>query len=78
MTKQSIKTLERDASLALTGADYVREKLAAVAGLGPNSLYDQVYAIKFRVKSLDSLVSKVKSKRKEKKRNTPQVRQPIL
>ncbi|MGC9417825.1 MAG: hypothetical protein ACP5EN_02525 [Rhodovulum sp.] len=59
--------IRRDASLALTGAEYVREKLVALAGLGPNSLYEQVYAIKVRVKSLDSLVDKVKEKRKTKK-----------
>jgi ppGpp synthetase/RelA/SpoT-type nucleotidyltranferase len=60
------KVLIKDASLALTGAEYVREKLVALAGLGPTNLYDQVYAIKVRVKSLDSLVSKVLDKRKKK------------
>lgn len=60
------KILVKDASLALTGAEYVREKIIALAGLGPNNLYDQVYAIKVRVKSLDSLVAKVQDKRKKK------------
>ena len=60
------KLIEKNASLALTGAEYVREKIIALAGIGPNSLYDQVYAIKVRAKSLDSLVKKVKKKRKSK------------
>jgi ppGpp synthetase/RelA/SpoT-type nucleotidyltranferase len=59
------KIIEKEASLALTGAEYVREKLIALAGLGPNSLYDQTYAIKVRVKSLDSLKKKVIQKKKE-------------
>lgn len=58
--------LEKEASLALSGAEYVREKLTALAGMGSNSLFDQAYAIKFRTKSVDSLVQKTISKKKEK------------
>lgn len=61
------RTAEKEASLALAGADYVREKLIALSGVGPNSLYDQVYAIKVRVKSLDSLVEKIREKNKGRK-----------
>lgn len=64
------KLIEKEASLALTGAEYVREKLIALAGLGPNSLYDQTYAIKVRVKSLDSLKKKVIKKKKEPTKKT--------
>lgn len=58
--------LRKEASLALSGAEYVKEKLTAVAGIGSRSLYDDVYAIKFRVKSLDSLVAKVIERRRTK------------
>jgi len=58
-------TIKKDASIALLGAEDVKEKLIALAGIGPNSLYDQVYAVKVRVKSVDSLVAKVVDKRKD-------------
>ena len=56
-------TILRESSLALTGADYVKDKLVALTSIGPRSLYDEVYAIKVRVKALDSLAKKIVSKR---------------
>jgi ppGpp synthetase/RelA/SpoT-type nucleotidyltranferase len=66
-----ISNLEKEASLALSGAEYVRQKLNALAGLGPVSLYSQVYAIKLRVKSIDSLVKKTIDRRKKKPTYSP-------
>lgn len=66
-----VSNLEKEASLALSGAEYVRQKLNALAGLGPVSLYSQVYAIKLRVKSIDSLVKKTIDRRKRKPKYSP-------
>lgn len=71
MRKQINSTLTKEASLALSGAEYVRQKLNALAGIGPSSLYSQVYAIKFRVKSLDSLVNKCRDRQKRNKKYKP-------
>lgn len=64
MTKPSSAIL-KESSLALNGSDYVRDKLLALTSIGPRSLYEQVYAIKVRVKSLESLAGKVALKRIE-------------
>lgn len=65
-SKKKLESLKKDASLALSGAEYVREKLISLSGIGSRTLFDKAYAIKFRVKSLDSLVNKVIDKHKEK------------
>jgi len=55
---------EKDVMRALSGADYVREKLLMLAATGPTPLVAQTYAVKCRVKSAESLSKKVESKRK--------------
>lgn len=67
--KTAADRVREEASLSLTGAEYVRDKLLALTSIGPKSLYEQVYAVKIRVKTLDSLAEKIVAKRKEKGRN---------
>ncbi|MGB7433741.1 MAG: RelA/SpoT domain-containing protein [Ahrensia sp.] len=61
------KKNEQQASLALSGADSVQQRLLWMATLGPFAVEQQVYAIKSRVKRLDSLVAKVAEKKKRRK-----------
>ena len=67
MARWVTERIKKEASLALTGADDVKDKLLALTSIGPRSLYDQVYAVKIRVKSLDSLSSKIVDKRRNKR-----------
>jgi len=61
---------ENDVMRALSGADYVREKLLSLAATGPAPLISQTYAIKCRVKSAQSLSNKVVEKRTTNKEYT--------
>ncbi|MEL6954394.1 MAG: hypothetical protein AAFN09_06585 [Pseudomonadota bacterium] len=64
--KTVAEKIREEASLSLTGAEYVRDKLLALTSIGPKSLYEQVYAVKIRVKTLESLAEKVVAKKREK------------
>jgi len=57
------KKIQQEASSVLIGAEYLSDRIKSLADIGPNSLHDQVYAVKVRVKTLDSLIAKVKNKR---------------
>jgi len=56
--------IRKDATLALAGAEYVRDRLLSLLSAGPKNILSTYYAIKCRVKSEDSLVEKVKRKHK--------------
>lgn len=66
---EDFERFEMDASLAISGAEYIREKLASLVAMGPRPLYDEVYAIKLRTKSTQSLAKKVALKRSKEKPN---------
>lgn len=70
-TSRNIEKLKTDATIALSGADYVKEKLSSLAAMGPRPLFDEVYAIKLRTKSVTSLASKVHKKRTKPKDPKP-------
>lgn len=54
-----IQRLEFAAFKALTGAEYVRQRLIHGLSMGTPSVEDEAYLIKSRVKKVDSLVAKV-------------------
>src|SRR5258707_112961 len=51
---------------ALSGADYVRDKLLSTLTMGAFDFSRRLYAIKCRVKSKSKLVEKVRKRREEK------------
>jgi len=56
--------IELESYRAISGADYVRQRILHALALGYNSLESQAYLIKSRVKRVDSLILKVIDRRK--------------
>ena len=54
-----------DTAKALAGSEYVRDKLISLLTIGPRSMGNTYYAIKCRVKSEDSLIEKIKQKKRQ-------------
>ena len=62
-TAKQLKAIEFEAFKALSGADYVRQRLLHGLSMGTPSLETQAYLIKSRVKDAASLVGKVLDRR---------------
>lgn len=71
LTNEDIEEIRFQAFNALNGADATRQKLLRAISVGSTSLEDEAYAIKCRVKSVESLVNKVIGKRLENKTYKP-------
>lgn len=56
-------TLKSEATEALAGAEYVRDKLHTLFDVGPNPMSRLAYAVKIRVKSDERLIQKVIARR---------------
>lgn len=72
MVRVNKTKISQEASFALSGAEYVRQQLSALTMIGTSPLANTVYALKLRVKTIDSLVGKTIVRLKKKIPYSPQ------